>query len=291
MIAEALASSDSIQFFLGTYAGNKNGMALVDIDGQRQTLPAAGKVWPTLGDQVRLLRVNKVMAMLGPTKPAGVRVGRVAATGTPRCTVEFPPGSGVTQLMGFPKGATPVVNDVVLIDWESGGTVMEIVTAAAGFVAPTDPTPPPGVQQGRQIFATLDSGQYAKSGGGVQSNDVYASASTRSLWVYGTKIADTIPDGAVIRSVAINVAPLRDDGNSPRFGTHPHATMPGTAPVVSNLTSIAKPSGWVALPTSFGDLLKTGAAFGVGVDGAGYAIFRGTQKDGQSGALDISWTS
>jgi hypothetical protein len=169
--------------------------------------------------------------------------------------------------------------------------VVSFVTQAAGLTAPTDPTPPPGAQQGRQVFTALDSGQYAKGGGSTQSNDVYASASTRSLWVYGTKIADTIPDGAVIRSVSINVAPLRDDGNSPRFGTHPHASMPATAPTIGNLTSIAKPSGWVALPTSFGDLLKTGAALGIGVDGAGYAIFRGTQKDGQSGALDISWTA
>lgn len=275
--------------FIGAFAGAEGALALVDIDGKRLRVPNVGQHWPILGDDVRLLRIDKQFVMLGPTR-ARATVGRVTATGAPRCTVEYPPGSGVSQLMGYPKGSTPVVGDVALIDWPSGGTVIALVTQAAGVSAPTDPTPPPAAQTGRQVFTALDSGQYAK-GGGLQSNDVYASTSTRSLWVYGTKIADTIPDGATITSIAINVSPLRDSGNAPRFGTHALAGMPGTSPTIDNLTSVNKPNGRVELPLSFGNLLKTGAALGIGVDGAGYAIFRGTQKDGQSGALDISWTS
>jgi hypothetical protein len=275
--------------FIGTFAGAEGQQALVDIDGSRLRVPKVGQSWPIIGDAVRLIRVDRVMLMLGPVV-ARSTVGRVTATGAPRCTVEYPAGSGVSQLMGYPKGTTPVVGDVAVIDWASGGTVVALVTQAAGISAPTDPTPPAGPQRGRQVFTALDSGQYAK-GGGLQSNDVYASTSTRSLWVYGTKIADTIPDGAAITSISINVSPLRNEGNAPRFGTHGNASMPGSSPTIANLTSLANASGWVALPTSFGDLLKTGGALGIGTDGAGYAIFRGTQKDGQSGALDIAWTA
>jgi hypothetical protein len=290
LIAGALAEIPNVDLgVLGTFAGSQGSLAKVDVDGVRLTVPMVGQNWPILGDTVRLLRVGKQTLLLGPTL-ARPTVGRVSATGSPRVTVEYPAGSGVTQLMGYPKGASPVVNDVAVIDWSSGGTVVAFVTAAAGLVAPTDPTPPKGAQQFRQVFTALDSGSYAK-GGGLQANDVYASASRRSLWVYGSKIADSIPDSARIDAIGIYLPLLSDQaGNRPMLGTHGNASMPSTSPTIANLTSIANPSGGVPLPTSFGDLLKTGAAMGVGADGAGYAIFRGTQKDGQSGALDITYT-
>lgn len=289
LLVEGLDSIPSVGVgFLGVFAGNEGKLALVDIDGRRLSVLYVGQQWPIPGDTVRLLRIEKQMVVLGPTD-ARATVGKVTATGAPKCTVEYPAGSGVTQLMGYPKGATPVVGDIAIIEWPSG-TVVAFVTAAAGLLAPADPTPPPGTQRFRQVFTALESGSYAK-GGGLQSSDVYASASRRSLWVYGSKIANTIPDNAVIEDIGITLPLLSDQaGNRPMLGTHTNATMPSTSPTIANLTAIASPSGRVPLPTSFGDLLKTSAALGIGADGAGYAIFRGVQKDGQSGALDITYS-
>jgi len=288
-LADALSSIPSVGVgFLGVFAGNDGKMALVDIDGRRLSVLYVGQQWPITGDTVRLLRIDKQLVVLGPTD-ARSTVGLVKEAGTTQCLVEYPAGSGVTQLMGFPKGATPVVGDVAIIEWPSG-TVVAFVTAAAGLLAPADPTPPASAQRFRQVFTALDSGSYAK-GGALQSRDVYASSSRRSLWVYGPKIANTIPDNAVIEDIGITLPLLSDQaGNRPQLGTHANASMPATSPTIANLTSIASPSGRVPLPTSFGDLLKTGAALGIGADGAGYAIFRGVQKDGQSGALDITYT-
>ncbi|GAA1703822.1 hypothetical protein GCM10009792_24960 [Microcella alkalica] len=77
---------------------------------------------------MRVLRTDQGMFILNPTTPRSA-VGKVVATGTPRMTVEYPPGSGVTKLMGYPTTATTAIKDLVIIDWASGGTVTAIVTA------------------------------------------------------------------------------------------------------------------------------------------------------------------
>ncbi|MBF4578966.1 hypothetical protein [Frigoribacterium sp. VKM Ac-2530] len=291
-IRDQLGQIPSVELAItGTFAGVEDGLALVDIDGERQLVTLLGRYWPMPGETVRLLRVKKSLVALDITSP-NYRVGRVTATGSPRCTVEFPPGSGVTQLMGYPKGAEPVVGDIVLIDWGSGGTVDQIVTTAAGLSSPTEPPPPPPpASGGRQVqkFTALGSGSF---GGGMWIDDVYASASKKSLWVYGPKIADNIPDGATIERVRIYLPLLSDRaGNRPRIGTHGYGSRPGGAPAINNLTSVPNPAGWQDLPTSFGDLLKTGAQLGVGADGAGYVIWAGKQKDSESGALEITFTT
>ena len=290
LTAAALAGIPNVDLtILGTFAGVQDGLALIDIDGERQQVPLLGRYWPMPGERVRLLRIKKTVVAVDTVTPS-YRVGRVTATGSPRCTVEFPAGSGVTQLMGYPKGAEPIVGDVVLIDWGSGGTVEQIVTTAAGMSSPTEPEappPPPGAQEYRQKFTALDSGSF---GGGSWLNSVYASASKKSIWTYGTKIADNIPDAAEILSVRIYL-PLQSDraGNRPRLGTHAYASRPAGAPVIGNLVSLESPSGWQDLPLSFGDLLKTGQQLGVGADGAGYVIWYGTQRDAESGALEVTY--
>ena len=292
LLAGRLADIPNVDLTItGIFAGVQDGLALVDIDRERQTVAMLGRYWPMPGETVRLLRVKKSLVIIDVVKP-GHRIGRVSAEGSPRCTVEFPPGSGVTQLMGYPKGADPVVGDVVLIDWWSGGTVEQIVTTAAGMSSPTEPiAPPPAAGGGTQVakFTALRSGSF---GGGSWLDDVYASASKKSLWVYGTKISDNIPDAATINRVRIYLPLLSDRaGNRPRLGTHGYADRPAGAPTINNLTTVNNPAGWQELPAAFGDLLKTGTQLGVGADGAGYVIWAGKQKDAESGALEITYTT
>lgn len=287
-IAEQLAAVPELDAStIGVFAGSDGDQAVVNLDGNQLRVPALGAHWPIVGDGVRLLRVGKTYLLLGPVKQRAT-VGRVVTAGSPRCTVEYPPGSGVSDLMGYPTNVTPVVGDVVLIDWqgEAAGTVVAVVTAAAGQVTPVPPPPPPSGGSGRQTFTAIDSGSFQ---GRWWTNKVYASASNKSAFFYGSKVGDTLPNDAVIDAIAIYLTPERNSGNQPRIGTHGYQSNPGGQPVINNLMSLAKTSGWVPLPTSFGDQLKAGAQWGVGFDGAGYAIFRGTQQDGQAGALDISW--
>lgn len=288
-VAAALSDVPDVDMsVIGVYAGNANGLATVNVDDRQISMPALDNHWPIVGDRVRLLRVQKNYVLLGSVQQRST-VGRVSATGSPRCTVEYPAGSGVTALMGYPKNVTPAVNDVAIIDWdgEAAPSVIAIVTTAAGQTSPVPPQAPPTQSSFRQRFTAQNSGSFQN--GRWWTNLVYASASNKSAFFYGSKIADTIPDDATIDSVSVYLSPTKNSGNQPRIGTHGYVSNPSGAPTINNLISLASASGWVGLPTSFGDQLKTGAQWGVGFDGAGFAIFRGTQQDGQAGSLDIAW--
>jgi hypothetical protein len=290
-VAQALGDITSVDVsVIGVFAGvNADGnQALVNVDDRQLIVPPLGPTWPIVGDRVRLLRAGKMTLMLGTVQQRST-LGRVTDVGSPKCTIEYPPGSGVTDLMSMPKGATPEVGDLVVICWdgEAARTVISIVSSQTDQPKPPDPSGPPVQTTGRQTFTAADSGSFQN--GRWWTNQVYASASNRSAFFYGSKIADTIPDEATIDSISVFLSPTRNSGNQPRIGTHGYTSNPGSAPTIGNFVSLANASGWVALPTPFGDLLKTGAQWGVGFDGAGFAIFKGTQQDGQAGALDIAW--
>ncbi len=291
VLADKLADIPGVDAsILGVFAGTSSDgtQALVNVDDRQLTVPALGGSWPIVGDRVRLLRVGKQTLLLGSVQQRSTQ-GRVNAVGSPKCDIEYPPGSGVVEAMSMPKGATPEVGDLVVINWdgEAARTVTAIVSSQSEQPKPPDPGGQPVQTSFRQTFTAGDSGSFQN--GRWWTNLVYASASNKSAYFYGTKIADTIPSTATIDKILVYLSPTRNSGNQPRIGTHGYTSNPGGAPTINNLLSLPNASGWVELPASFGDLLKTGAQWGVGFDGAGYAVFRGTQTDGQAGALDISW--
>jgi hypothetical protein len=289
-IANGFANIPSFATRIAVFSGvSADGtQALVNLDDRQLTVPASGSYWPIVGDRVRLLRLDQTWLMLGSVQQRS-SLGRVNAVGSPKCDIEYPQGSGVVEAMSMPKGATPEVGDLVVICWdgEAARTVVSIVSSQTDQPKPPDPAGPPVEASGRQTFTAADSGSFQN--GRWWTNQVYASANNVSAFFYGSKIADTIPDEATIDSISVFLSPTRNSGNQPRIGTHGYTSNPGSAPTIGNLVSLANASDWVALPTSFGDLLKTGAQWGVGFDGAGFAIFKGTQQDGQAGALDITW--
>lgn len=291
VLAEQLSDIPGVNAsILGVFAGaTADGtQALVNVDDRQLTVPALGDTWPIVGDRVRLLQVGKQTLMLGTVQQRSTQ-GRVNAVNSPKCDIEYPPGSGVIEPMSMPKGATPQVGDLVVINWfgEAARTVTAIVSSQSEQPKPPAPGGQPVQTSFRQTFTAADSGSFQN--GRWWTNLVYASTSNKSAFFYGTKIADTIPDNASIDALRVYLSPTRNSGNQPRIGTHGYTSNPGTAPTINNLVSLPNASGWVDLPLSFGDALKSGAQWGVGFDGAGYAIFRGTQQDGQGGALDIAW--
>lgn len=286
-VAEELARLRPWQVLVGTYVDQSAGQAIVDVAGTRITIPSVGTYLPLPGDPCRVLRTDQATFLLGPAAPRA-SVGRVVASGSPRITVEYPPGSGIKRLMGFPKGTTPSVNDLVIIDWASGGTVVAVVTSTPEFQITPAPVSASG---GRQtlVFTALDSGNW---NGGWWSNEVWASDNNHGAWFYGSKIRDSIPDSAAIVSVEIYLPAYYQFGDPPNFRMHSHDGKPGgapayTAPVIA--LSGAR-SGWVGLPTSVGDFLKANVG-GTGMRQGGYTKYRGTQSDAQSGALRITFDS
>lgn len=287
-IAEQLAQMKPWQVLVGKFVEPSGVESVVDVGGTRLTVPSVGETFALPNEKVRLLRTQQATFLLGPAQPRSTS-GIVTAGGSPRCTVEYPPGSGVTQMMGYPVGTTPDVGDLVLIDWGSGGTVSQIVTAFPDSVTvPEAPTPLPTGKQ-TLTFTALDSGNYQN--GNWWTNEVWASDNNHGAWFYGSKIKDTIPDTATISKVEIYLPAYSTFGDPPNFRTHTHATRPAGAPsYTATVTALSSArSGWVSLPTSVGDFLKANTG-GTGMRQGGYTKYRGTQTDAQSGALRITYT-
>jgi hypothetical protein len=238
------------------------------------------------GDNVRLERRDGNVVMMGPTKPRSA-TGRVTATGSPMCTVEYPSGSGVTTQAPYNPVYTPAVNDAVQLSWDmNGASIVNKLTAIPGTVAP--PTPPPaGVQIVQQIFAAIDSGSYS---GGWKKTDVWSTDSWLGAWFYGSTIKDTIPDGAPILAARLYLPAKTVSGNPPNLGVHGSPTKPGGAVAISSAAALGGRSGWVDVPLGLIDFLKVNDG-GLGFNHGGYNIFAGVASDGSSGALDITYAA
>lgn len=285
-VAEQLAQVRPWQILIGTFIEESAGQAVVDVGGARITMPSLGTYFPLPTEPARVLRADTGTFLLGPASPKDAR-GIVTATGTPRITVEYPPGSGVTKLMGYPSTLTPAVDDLVVIDWASGGTVTAIVTALPDLAEPEPAPSAPGAGPQTLTFTALDSGNW---NGDWWTNEVWASDNNHGAWFYGSKIRDTIPDTATITRIEIFLPSYYSFGDPPNFRTHTHDAKPAGAPTYDATVVLSDArSGWVTLPTSVGDFLKANVG-GTGMRQGGFTKYRGTQADAQSGALRITYT-
>lgn len=239
---------------------------------------------PIQGEPVRLERRGGEVLLLGPSVPRSA-LGRVTATGTPRITVEYPSGSGVTQQMPYNPLYSPTVNDIVVINWESGGAVICKLTAVPNVITPDVPAPPSPSIFHPEPFTAIDSGSFNTS---RRNNNVYASDSFTSGWFYGSTVNDTIPDTALIISARIYLPAIQIGGAMPNLGYHSNATAPSGSLTVSGAAALSARSGWVPIPTSLIDVLKASNS-GLGFNHGGYNIYKAVATDGLSGALDITY--
>lgn len=269
---------------VGTFVSQDGPVATVDCSGRRVQVKSTTTVPVLPSDPVRLERRGSQLVMTGPTVPRAV-TGRVTVDGDP-ATVEYPDGSGVTATLTVADGVTVAVNDIVLLDWASGGMVVAIITSPVATEEPEDPGSVGGGERTVE-FRALDSGSY-ESPYGWRTNQVWSSASNIGAWFYGTQIRDTIPDAAEIRGAWIYLPPpIRLLGARP-FGRHTASTKPGGSVTITNTSTLAGTSGLVPIPTSHVDYLKAnngGLGFGLG----GWNIWPGTQADGRSGLLRVTY--
>lgn len=267
---------------LGTFVDMVGNLAQVIIGDNAVIIPMVGQYPPWPGDAVQLERRNGRLVVTGPAVPKSP-VGKITAAGTPRATVL---SDGTTYLMPVRDGYTAAVGDDVTINWAS--RIIEGKVAALD--TPTIPTLPGAgdVTAFEHVFRATDSGQFRSR---WQSNTVQASDSVSGAWVYGPVINNTIPDAAAISSVEIYL-PLIQEMGVCVIGYHGYVALPDGAWTGSTGdVPLAPRSGWVNLPTSFGDFLKVNHG-GIAVSsGNGMNRWAGTQQDGLSGALRIRGTA
>lgn len=263
----------------------------VNMAGGNVQAICVGGQFPAVGDNVMVLQIGPTLICLGAIpKPAHGIVTAAAANG--RVTVKA--DDGATYSLNYNHLYTPAVNDHVKLDWDliGGFVVGPLAAAPTGdphLILPAGPPPPAeGSSQHTVVFNPTDSGTW--NGSSYFTTEVYCGDSTVGAYFYGTQIADTIPDNAVINGIALYVDETTNyyPGSFATFGLHPLAGKSGN-PAASSPVAITAGSGWKGLPGGFGDALKTGSMRGLSTAHGGYHIFA-PKGVGNSGALSITWT-
>lgn len=278
---ELFDGKSSVRRVAGVYRGVDGSRVLVDFaDGRVPAYSLVGYV-PELNESVWVEVLDGVAYMLGPTLPKPAK-GVVASTGSGTCTVTTSLGV-VTATVG--SGVSLTIGQIVKLHWSDGAHVLGVIGVVA---APVVPPPPSASSKAQTVtFTAVDSGSFQSY---WWTNDVRSSASNRGAWFYGSKIRDTIPSTASIVSASIYLPkPKRLLGSRP-FGRHTHGSKPGGGISIVDDSTLSATSGWVPIPTTLVDDLKT-AVGGLGFDIGGYNVWPGTQADGQSGSLRVTYDS
>lgn len=279
-LLELIDGKSSVRVIAGNYRGLDGLRALVDFDGGRVPAHFATSWRPALNDAVWVMVVDSVAWLVGPTAPLASD-GSVVSVASGLATISTDVGTVVAT---YNSGVTLTAGQQVKLLAHNGYHVIGVKSTS-----PTAPEVPggPGTGGGRvtQTFTAIDSGSFQVS---WWNADVWSSANNRGCWFYGSKICDTIPDTAVIVAAEIYLPPpIKLLGARP-FGRHPYATKPGGAPSITATSTLPGTSGWVPIPTSLIDHLKVNVG-GFGFDLGGYNIWPGTQRDGQSGAVRVTY--
>lgn len=282
-LARRLQSIPTVGVILGAFVQeNSDGSVQVDFGAGPTTCLSAGFFAPLPGQQVRCLRINDALVMMGPALPRSP-IGTVTATGSPTLTVETSQGPmQLPYLTSYSAG----VNDQVLIDWASGGIVIGVPSA---IPAGSYDGGGGAVQQYTADFFAIDSGSYRS--GSWWTNDVWQSTNNTGCWFYGTQIRDTIPDAAEIVSVQMWLPEFYNGFPAYPMELQGHALLDksGAPSLLGSRAAVASGYGWRPIPNGHADQLKLGAWFGLGTAYDGYYKYQGIASDSWSGLLRIVW--
>lgn len=288
-LKRALANTDQVTRLPGFYRGPTvpaSSQGYVDVGGGRIPADFTG-FQPALNAPVWVLIINGTATILGtstPTPGTGTIVS--SSGGLASVTTAFGTLTGVP----FDTRLTLTAGQVVKMSWPDGPYIDSVKSTQ-----PLDPSVPVapggGSKTQSQTFLARDSASFQS--GRWWTNDVwYGTNNLPGAWFYGSKIKDTIPSSATIVSVEIYLHVTQAYGSAPQIGRHNFGSRPGSGFSITSKQTLsgigAGYRGFVSLNTSLGDFLKANTG-GVGTDGAGLAVFAGTQRDGQSGALRIKW--
>jgi hypothetical protein len=291
VITRRLGTIPTVRLPTGKFvATNADGTVSIDFGQGAVTCLSAGFFQPLPGTAVRCLLTDEGTVMLGPSSAISA-YGTVTAVGATTVTVTTSAGSRVLPfLISY---ATPTIGDQVEIDWADSGMVQGKVSAIPASSYAPDPTPP---KTFRGDFRAIDSGTYYVPGGAYNTTDVWCTSTgnNRGVWIYGTTIADTIPDTATVTRCQLYVPEFYNQFPSSLalIGLHTLFSKSG-APTMTSPVAISGGTGWKELPVAFADALKTGSKAGVGTGSSGssgYHKFTNRVADADSGMLRIDWT-
>jgi hypothetical protein len=281
-ILTLLNKKSNITPLVGTFVSATATGCIVDVGAGRIPAQFGTSYLPEVNESVWVWFINEVPYIMG-SSTAKPGKGTVVSAASGLVTLSTAYG---TVIVPYASTLTPTAGQVMKLSWQEGGFAHSVMSAVP--VSPTAPLPPSiGVTSHLDTFTAIDAGSFGTS---WWTSQVYSDDNDIGCWFYGSKIANTIPASAVITTVSVYVSIQTQYNLSPtNFCLHTYQSKPGGSPSVSSNTPLAVTSGWLALPLSFGNALKSGGGqFGVGVNHGGNTIFSSLAQDGMSGALQIS---
>lgn len=259
------------------------------------------------GNQLRIptlvrVQVNDLVRILRSAESTPVCIGSTTSRPVLGTLSSFISGVSVTILgldgvtyasLPYVTTYAPTIGHLVAVSWtDQGGLVLGQVSSQAGTGDPSVvPPPPPKPTEGTEYFSANDSASFRGSGG-PWTNKVYYSENQIGIWVYGTKIRDTLAGATALPGCSIYLPTEHASGSNARLGIHGASSVPGTAPSVGSerpvSVSVDGP-GWFPLDTDLAQYVINNNGAGIGTIGPGYRIFTGTQGNNDSGRLAINY--
>lgn len=284
---KATAQKSTVTPRVGSYVGNDHMNALVDLGGQRISVPFATAHVPQIGEPVWVDSIDGLLRMTGPTQPKpGIGVV-LTITGTQAVIrTDF----GDFQMTVAPTDPMATSGDTVGISWSS----QPWCTLIVDIPEPPQPPPPPtpgGSEVKTAEFRAVDAGSTDRNRVRWWQSQPWSSESTFGAWFYGNQIKDTVPAGAQFVSLEFFVAWDRRRYGGSRFALHSDAFKSGI-PSMGGTTVWNPDGGWQTPldPAGWFNALKAGGdRWGVGLNQGGYEQFKSLAQDGMSGALRIKW--
>ena len=259
--------------------------AVINVGDTTVQVPFVGLYLPPAGHAVQLDFRDGRWVCSGPATPLPGE-GTVTVAGSPRATVT---AWGETYTLRHRSSYTPVFGDLVELIWSADeGIIGGKLSAASSNVPPAEAGASGPQRFHPDPFPAGDSGTW-RSGSGWWTRTVRANVDD-GAWFYGTTIKDTIPDSAVPVSARIYLPVQTIVINAPgQLRLHTHAFKPAGAPTFTGAAQATPAvSGWHDIPLSWVDFLKANDG-GIGFDGGGQWVCAGSDTDGLSGALDITY--
>ncbi|NQX36245.1 hypothetical protein [Herbiconiux sp. VKM Ac-2851] len=272
-----------VNVYVGEYRGlSDDRKLLVDVGGSRVPVETLTPYRPSLNESVWVWFVDERPFMMGPVEPK-------AATGTVLSVADglLVLSTDMGELKDVPYGGEePAVGVSVRLHWSDGPYALSV--PSADVAAPPVPDPPTATGEVKSPeFRAIDSGQFYSR---WQNNALRASDNVSGAYFYGTAIADTIPADA--RNVSGQVyLPLVQEMGECRIGRHAFASMPDGWTGSTDEVALSPRGGWVAVPAPILAALIAAPGGITLVSGNGDNRWNGTQLDGLSGCLRITYTS
>jgi len=284
-LRDQIARIPSVRSHTATFVGMDAGFAVVNTGDTQIRIPCVGYYPPQIGGSVQVEWRDGRAAVIGPAVTRNP-MGTITGTGSPKAEVTV---DGVAYLLPYEAWYTPVVSDLVSVDWQR-----EVIVGALSVApdVPDVPIPPGGGSTPFDLTVRANnSGKwdttYSNWWGG---SEVWASNNNNGIWVYGNDVLGSVGAAASFSSIEIYL-PLIGQAGSCVVGVHDHPSIPGGAPSIHSTSTLSPRGGWVTIDISYAPYVSAGGrGIGVAAPSGGYNRWAGVGSDSLSGALRIRGT-